>query len=145
MRANQSTTFSMHISLLNRSTESALDSFDAADWNKDGFLDLITCSSGTVLLMSNDGFDRFPIELEIVKNLTSCGFLKAVDFDSDGDLDLIVDSCYFERVSDVHVEERHGGSNPLAILGQDTLRAVEDWDSCMILIWFCMRDLSSFC
>lgn len=140
MRANQSTTFSKQISLLNKSTESALDSFDAADWNKDGFLDLIICSSGTILLMTNDGFDRFPIELEIV-NVTSCGFLKAVDFDSDGDLDLIVDSCYFERVSDV-VEERHGASNPLAILGQDTLRAVEDWDSCMILIWFCMRDLS---
>lgn len=45
---------------------------------------------------------------EIARNISSCKFVKAIDFDLDGDLDLIVDHKYFERISDVQVEERQG-------------------------------------
>jgi len=78
-----------------------------------------------------NGQDSFGYSHEIVGNLSSCRFLKALDFDSDGDVDLIVDNRYFERIEsgeNSKVEERTGVKNPLHILESHHLWAVEDWD-----------------
>lgn len=78
-----------------------------------------------------NGQDSFGYSHEIVGNLSSCRFLKALDFDSDGDVDLIVDNRYFERIEsgeNSKVEERTGVKNPLHILESHHLGAVEDWD-----------------
>ena len=99
------------------------------DWNNDGSLDLLICSEHVILMMN--GQDSFGYSHEIVGNLSSCRFLKALDFDSDGDVDLIVDNRYFERIESGEkskVEERTGVKNPLHILESHHLWAVEDWD-----------------
>ena len=141
------TTFAEKISLLNwtRTEQSCtrilqwqhagratICNFAAADWNKDGFTDLLICSEHAVFLMMNDGKDSFGFSQEIVGNVSSCEFLKALDFDSDGDVDLIVDSRYFERMGsgESDVEERIHQQNPLQILEEkNRLWAVEDWDN----------------
>ncbi|CAK9043669.1 unnamed protein product [Durusdinium trenchii] len=118
--------FSKKVSLMNWTAQ--IDGFTVADWNKDGFNDLLICSEHAVLFMMN-GEDGLLSSGEIARNISSCKFVKAIDFDLDGDLDLIVDHKYFERISDVQVEERQGAANPLQIVENGQLWAVEDWDN----------------
>ena len=115
--ADDATTFSEKASLLNWTA--GFDSFAAADWNRDGLIDLLICSRHMVLFIMNDG-DSFHFERNISK-VSSCRYLKAVDFDSDGVLDLIVDNVYLERTSELSVDERIGRANPLKIQKNDQL------------------------
>lgn len=125
--------------LLPYNTDYHIDNFAAVDWNRDGFMDLLIClywSPHVILVMTNDGQDSFGSTHEIAGNLSSCNFLKGLDFDSDGDVDLIVDTRYFERTGDNSLEERTGSKNPLQIVvnhyqlwEENQLWAVEDWDN----------------
>lgn len=120
---------------------SSFHNFAAVDWNRDGFMDLLVCSGGMVRVMMNggyDGQDSFGSTHEIAGNVSRCNFLKGLDFDSDGDVDLIVDTRYFERIGENSLEERTGAKNPLQIVAvgkqisfqkENELWAVEDWDN----------------
>jgi len=120
--------------LLPYNTDYYIRNFAAVDWNRDGFMDLLICvywSPRVILVMTNDGQDSFGSTHEIVGNLSSCNFLKGLDFDSDGDVDLIVDTRYFERTGENSLEERTGSKNPLQIVvnHNQLILAVEDWDN----------------
>lgn len=115
-------------------------SIDVADWNDDGQLDLLVCTSvganltigwlnGSALPLQ-DHLDVKPEYGEVILRAegSSCE-MHAVDFDEDGDLDLILGEFsravinrsfpvprYFERVAGELVE-RTGTQNPLTPFG----------------------------
>ena len=60
-------------------------------------------------------------------NGSRCGGLQAVDFDEDGDVDLIVQQRYFERTSPAALVERTGQQNPVKMF-DGNIKAIADID-----------------
>ena len=99
--------------------------FAAGDWDADGDTDLLVCSygSGGHHLVLLEGSQTMLLPRVLLTNLTSvrqpshkiCKYLQAVDFDADGDVDVILDGIrYFERISNSdELVERLDEDNPL--------------------------------
>ncbi|CAE7667597.1 scube2 [Symbiodinium sp. CCMP2456] len=102
------------------------------DWDGDKKLDLLLCSEmgGSVhisLLRHSElplvGAELDDFTLLVRVNGTTCAgwhlkkALQAVDFDEDGDVDLILQQRYFERISETVLVERTGSQNPINIFG----------------------------
>jgi hypothetical protein len=69
----------------------------SGDINNDGYLDIISSKSDEIFYYMNDGFNNFSEELVIMSNPFSPSRitnLKAKDFDSDGDDDIIITGQY---------------------------------------------------
>ncbi|CAK9016518.1 unnamed protein product [Durusdinium trenchii] len=119
--------------------------FEVVDWNSDGELDLLHCkvveNMVTVSFLRRSFFHGFPALNEsnfettvLLTNGSRCEML-AVDFDEDGDVDLILGETvrrwqwkygrYFERVA-AQLVERVGLENPLLRFG--TVLAMADMD-----------------
>eukprot|EP00435_Cladocopium_sp_Y103_P075810 s59_g65.t1 len=111
------------------------------DWNGDGNLDLLFCSweneSATVSWLPGT---KTRI-LTANASEASC-VLQPVDFDEDGDIDLILGQRFFERISEDKFTERFGTQNPLEVFKGKVHRVadvdadghldvlVEGWEYC---------------
>eukprot|EP00438_Fugacium_kawagutii_P006455 Skav204519 [mRNA] locus=scaffold3201:315296:320710:+ [translate_table: standard] len=114
--------------------------FEIADWDGDNRLDILLCSVAdnnlTVRFLNRSllvtaGPNELSEDLVILQTAGSACDMRAVDFDEDGDLDLIMGKepqeyvyrprfqKYFERISDDldALEERAGKQNPLEVFG----------------------------
>ena len=125
-------------------TLSGIIDLAVVDWDGDGKLDLLLCSEmddslrisllrHSELPLMGAGVDDMTLVVGV--NGSRCGGLQAVDFDEDGDVDLIVggyvtrivQQMYFERTSQAVLVERTGNQNPINIFGGN-IKAIADID-----------------
>lgn len=111
-----------------------------ADWNGDSQLDVIIGARGLPIMYyqrQDDGrLQSTASALDSVDDVTIMGLfaLCAVDWDSDGDVDLIVGDVddglhYFERVDEGLLVKRRDGESPFQhIIGKDLVPFAVDWD-----------------
>ena len=117
-------------------TLSGIIDLAVVDWDGDRMLDLLLCSemdgSARISLLRHSelplvGAGVDDLTLLVGVNGSECGGLQAVDFDEDGDVDLIFQQMYFERTSQTVLVERTGDQNPINMFG-GKFKAIADID-----------------
>ncbi|CAE7256213.1 Scube1 [Symbiodinium microadriaticum] len=117
-------------------TLSGIIDLAVVDWDGDRKLDLLLCSemdgSARISLLRHSklplmdaGVDDLTLLVGV--NGSRCRGLQAVDFDEDGDVDLIFQQMYFERTSQTVLVERTGDQNPINMFGGN-IKAIADID-----------------
>ncbi|CAE7381871.1 SCUBE1 [Symbiodinium necroappetens] len=117
-------------------TLSGIIDLAVVDWDGDRNLDLLLCSemdgSARISLLRHSelplmGAGVDDLTLLVGVNGSRCWGWQAVDFDEDGDVDLIVQQRYFERTSQAALVERAGQQSPISIFGGN-IKAIADID-----------------